>query len=158
MNPGSILCRDNALGPENRAQLSVLQFLQGLLNASLSELLRCLHAPAGKDLIGVVMVMLLAVAAALVVMVVLVVMAAALVVMMVLVVMAAAFVVMMMLVVTAAAFVVMVVLMAVAAAFMVMVMLLLLVLLGKALASIWASSSARVCLCSMASTSCAPVS
>ena len=103
MNPGSILSRHDALGPQNGAHLAALQFLQSIPNSLGGKLTGSLYAPTGEHLVGVV------------VMVVIVVMAAAAV---------AVFVVVLMLpvVMMAAAPVILLMMMVVAAAFMLLVM------------------------------------
>ena len=57
MNPCSILCRNNAFGPQDGTQVAVLQLLQSTLNPGLCKLSRCFHTPAVEDLICVMVVM-----------------------------------------------------------------------------------------------------
>ena len=54
----------DALGAEDHAVIAGVQLGEGVLNVSLGELLGRLDAPAGKDLVGVMMVMFMVVAAA----------------------------------------------------------------------------------------------
>ena len=124
VNPGPVFRRHNALRPEDCPQLSVFQLLQHLLNAGLGKLFRRLHAPAGKDLVGVVVMVLMVVTAPLMIMMVLMPMTAPLVVMMVFMPMTAALMIMMVLISMTALSVVMVVLISMTALSVVMVVFL----------------------------------
>ena len=54
----AVLCANHALCPQNHAVLAlVAQLLKACLQLFLTELLCRFHAPAGEDLVGVVMVM-----------------------------------------------------------------------------------------------------
>ena len=56
-DPGAALAVHDALGPQDLAVLAGVQRSQDALDAGLGEGLGRLLAPAGKDLVGVVMVM-----------------------------------------------------------------------------------------------------
>ena len=125
VDPLAVLPGDDALGAEDRAEDAAVELAQDVLDLVQGVFLRGLHAPAGKDLVGVVMMVMMMFVVMIVLVVVVIVAAAAVIVVVMLMVM----LIMIMVIVVVA---VMVMAAAVLMLMLVMVMMLMVVVMAAA--------------------------